>query len=159
MQIQPAPPCKTRLEPHLRAMLNAFRSLPHRSHLCGKAVLQAAGVVLLTSAFLLPAARAQAPQADAAEQAPLSKGEIKAQREFKMLDFNRDGKLSRAEVALIPRLAAAFDDADTDKNGFVSYEEVQAFAKKYRAERELAKAAQADAEAAAAQPPAASSAP
>ncbi|MFG0596067.1 EF-hand domain-containing protein [Delftia sp. WSY_9] len=111
-------------------------------------VLQAAAAVLLTSAFMLPAARAQAAEtADkastgqtSASPAPLTKGEIKAQREFKMLDFNKDGKLSRTEVALFPRLAAAFDEADTDKDGYVSYAEVQAFAVKYRAERDKAKA-------------------
>ena len=82
-------------------------------------VLQAAAAVLLTSAFMLPAARAQAAEtADkastgqaSASPAPLTKGEIKAQREFKMLDFNKDGKLSRTEVALFPRLSAAFDEA------------------------------------------------
>ena len=113
-------------------------------------VLQAAAAVLLTSAFMLPAARAQAAEtADkastgqaSASPAPLTKGEIKAQREFKMLDFNKDGKLSRTEVALFPRLAAAFDEADTDKDGYVSYAEVQAFAVKYRAERDKAKAAE-----------------
>ena len=111
-------------------------------------VLQAAAAVLLTSAFMLPAARAQAAEtADkastgqaSASPAPLTKGEIKAQREFKMLDFNKDGKLSRTEVALFPRLAAAFDEADTDKDGYVSYAEVQAFAVKYRAERDKSKA-------------------
>ena len=111
-------------------------------------VLQAAAAVLLTSAFMLPAARAQAAEtADkastgqaSASPAPLTKGEIKAQREFKRLDFNKDGKLSRTEVALFPRLAAAFDEADTDKDGYVSYAEVQAFAVKYRAERDKAKA-------------------
>lgn len=41
--------------------------------------------------------------------AAVSPGELKAQREFKMLDFNGDGKLSRYEVKLFPRLAAAFD--------------------------------------------------
>ena len=111
-------------------------------------VLQAAAAVLLTSAFMLPAARAQAAEtADkastgqaSASPAPLTTGEIKAQREFTMLDFNKDGKLSRTEVALFPRLAAAFDEADTDKDGYVSYAEVQAFAVKYRAERDKAKA-------------------
>ncbi|CAB5662428.1 EF hand [Delftia tsuruhatensis] len=126
-------------------------------------LLQAALAVLLTSAFMLPAARAEATDtadkaADGpatASQAPLTKGEIKAQREFKMLDFNKDGKLSRTEVALFPRLAAAFDEADTDKDGYVSYDEVKAFAVKYRAERDKAKAEAARAaEHATAQPPA-----
>lgn len=80
--------------------------------------------------------------------APLSKGEIKARRDFQLLDFNQDGKLSRAEVALFPRLAAAFDTADTDKDGFVSFEEVEVFTVQYRAEREQAKAAAAKAQAA-----------
>jgi hypothetical protein len=89
------------------------------------------------------AAPVDAHSASAPSQAPLSKGEIKAQREFKMLDFNGDGKLSRSEVKLFPRLAGAFDEADTSGDGFVSYEEVRAFAVKYRAERDRAKAAQA----------------
>ncbi len=72
-------------------------------------------------------------------QAPLSKGEIKAQREFKMLDFNGDGRLSRSEVKLFPRLANAFDQADTDGDGYVSYEEVRAFAAQSRAQRDRQK--------------------
>lgn len=77
-----------------------------------------------------------------------SKGEVKAQREFKMLDFNGDGKLSRTEVKLFPRLAAAFDDADTDGDGYVSFEEVKVFTAKYRAERDRHRAEQAGAAAA-----------
>jgi hypothetical protein len=102
-----------------------------------------------------PARAASAPDASTtpAPQAALSKGEIKAMREFKMLDFNGDNKLSRTEVKLFPRLAAAFDDADTDRDGYVSYAEVQVFAVKYRAERDRKRAEQAAA-AAAAQPPA-----
>lgn len=76
-----------------------------------------------------------------ADTESLSKGELKAMREFKMLDFNGDGKLSRSEVKLFPRLANAFDEADTDHDGFVSYEEVRAFAMKHRAERDRAKQA------------------
>ena len=110
-------------------------------------------MALAAACWACTAALAQAPAAPES-QAALTKGEIKAQREFKMLDFNGDGKLSRAEVKLFPRLSAAFDDADTDKDGYVSYEEVRAFAVKYRAERDRQRAAQA-----AASPDAAASKP
>lgn len=86
------------------------------------------------------AAWAQAPDADTQPPAP-TKGEAKALRDFKMLDFNGDGKLSRTEVQLFPRLAAAFDDANTDKDGYVSYEEVRVFAAKYREQRDQQRAA------------------
>ncbi|MET1114310.1 MAG: EF-hand domain-containing protein [Comamonas sp.] len=107
------------------------------------------GLVLLTGCALslaqtAPAADAAAADAAAADDvpavAPLTKGEIKARRDFQMLDFNKDGKLSRAEVVLFPRLAAAFDTADTDKDGFVSFDEVEVFAVQYRADRAAAKA-------------------
>ena len=89
-------------------------SLPQRS----ASVMKAAMGVLLTSAFmLLPTARADETATEKPE-AQLSKGELKAQR---------------------PKLAAAFDETDTNKDGFVSYEEVRAFAVKYRAERGLDK--------------------
>ena len=74
---------------------------------------------------------------------PLSKGEIKAIKDFQMLDFNKDGKISRKELMLVPKLYAGFDEADTNKDNYLSLEEVRVFAAKYRARREAAKAAQA----------------
>lgn len=109
----------------------------------------ALGALALASACsLAQAGPAAAPVAASVELAgtgatPLTKGEIKARRDFQLLDFNRDGKLSRTEVALFPRLAAAFDTADTDQDGLVSFQEVEAFAIQYRAERDKARAAQA----------------
>lgn len=93
-------------------------------------------LLLVLPLWVGSAALAQAP-------ATPTPGEIKAQREFKLLDFNGDGQLSRSEVRLFPRLAASFEDADTDGDGFVSYEEVRAFAAKVRAQRDRQKAAQA----------------
>lgn len=117
------------------------------------AVLACVGVALAwssgTASAAGPTAAATAPTPAASASAPMSKGEAKAIREFKMLDFNGDGKLSRQEVALVPRLAGAFDAADTNRDGFVTLDEVRAFAVKYRAERDRAKAA-----AASGQPPA-----
>jgi hypothetical protein len=121
----------------------------------------AAGVsgAVAVAAEAQPQASVSTPQSASApiearpqSQAALTKGEIKAMREFKMLDFNGDGKLSRTEVKLFPRLANAFDDADTDHDGYVSYEEVRVFAAKYRAERDRQKAAQAAAAPASATP-------
>jgi len=94
------------------------------------------------------ASAAAAEPARSTASQPLSKGEIKAIREFHMLDFNGDGKLSRKEVAIIPRLSAAFDDADTNHDGYVTLDEVRAYTVKYRAERDRAKAAAAAASAA-----------
>ena len=81
-----------------------------------------------------PASSVVATRVEASDEP--SKGEIKAMREFKLLDFNGDGKLSRNEVKLFPRLSNAFDDADTNSDGYVSYGEVKVFAAKYRAERD-----------------------
>ncbi|MDD2713916.1 MAG: EF-hand domain-containing protein [Simplicispira sp.] len=77
-----------------------------------------------------------------ADGATLSKGEIKAMRDFKLLDFNGDGKISRTEVALFPRLAAAFSDADTNRDDYLNYAEVRAYAVRYRAERDRQRALQ-----------------
>ena len=100
-----------------------------------------------SAALLGTAATAQGTptttEAAPSQEAALTKGELKAMRDFKMLDFNGDGKLSRIEVKLFPRLSAAFDDADTNHDNYVSYEEVREFAVKYRAERDRQKAAQA----------------
>lgn len=102
--------------------------------------LRRVGALLLTAACALasaqnnPAVAANTPHGP--DGAPLSKGEIKAMRDFKLLDFNRDGKISRTEVALFPRLAAAFSDADTNHDNYLSYEEVRAYAVHYRAERD-----------------------
>ena len=117
--------------------------MKHKAH----AALAALGCTLT----LLAAMSAGATESEGAPvPTGLSKGEIKARRDFKLLDFNGDGKLSRSEVRLFPRLAQAFDSADTDHDNYVSYDEVKAFALIYRAERARLRAAQAEANRAAA---------
>lgn len=107
------------------------------------ALVAAAGSAAALAQTPAPAANHGPERTPPAGVAALSQGEIKAMRDFKLLDFNRDGKISRTEVALFPRLSAAFNDADTDGDGYLSYEEVRAYAVRYRAERDRAKAAQA----------------
>ena len=111
-----------------------------KSHRCNVVVKAALSVLLTSAVLLLPTVRAQDASSEKSAGSQLSSGEIKAQRQFRMLDFNQDGKLSRKEVSFIPKLAAAFDETDTNKDGFVTYEEVRAYAVKYRAERGLDKA-------------------
>lgn len=136
-------------EPVLRD--RPFSTMPRwLTGLCVIAWLSMAGPARAQSPAAASAPPSQTASAPAEAQAGLTKGEIKAMREFKMLDFNGDGKLSRSEVKLFPRLANAFDDADTDRDGYVSYEEVRAFAVKYRAERDRLKAAEAASSAASA---------
>lgn len=74
--------------------------------------------------------------AGAATDSLPTKGERKAKRDFDLLDFNGDGYLTRDEVLLFPRLAKEFDQADTNHDNRISFEEVRAFAKRYRAERD-----------------------
>ena len=94
----------------------------------------------VASAVLLMGVCAAVSAQTAPDGTPLSKGEIKAMRDFKLLDFNGDGKISRTEVALFPRLAAAFSMADTNGDNYLSYEEVRAYAVIYRAERDQKRA-------------------
>ena len=75
-----------------------------------------------------PAAAASAASASAATpQAPAPRyaaGEL--QQAFNFMDANRDGKVSRQEAAGFRGVARHFDQADADKDGFLSRAEFDA---------------------------------
>ncbi len=70
---------------------------------------------------------------DANKDGMLSKAELQAYAKahegegFKMLDADGNGSISRAEAAKHPRLTKHFDQIDTNKDGSLSKEELQAF--------------------------------
>lgn len=100
----------------------------------------------------VPPAAADAPATDAPPTdehgRPISRGEQKALRDFQMLDADGDGRLSRSEVAFLPPLAAAFDQADANHDGYVDKDELRAFSAVYRAQRDARRAAEAQRKAA-----------
>jgi len=50
----------------------------------------------------------------------------KGAERLKKLDTDGDGRISRAEAQAAPRLAARFDDLDTNKDGFLTHDELKA---------------------------------
>jgi Ca2+-binding EF-hand superfamily protein len=51
---------------------------------------------------------------------------------IKAADKDGDGKISRTEAAALPRIAKHFDEIDTNKDGFVTMDELKAFREKHR---------------------------
>ena len=84
-----------------------------------------AALTLMTGTLLLAAtaAVAQRPKGDA----PSSKGENDFSSRMLKFDANKDGKVSEEEVT-DPRLTRLFNQADTDKDGVLTKEELTAFA-------------------------------
>jgi len=112
-----------------------------RRHALLLTALAAAGPVAAQAPAAAAPAPATLPQPDPAAQA--TQGEALAAKQFKWLDLDGDGYLSKSEVALFPRLRDAFDEADTNHDGKVSFEEIRALAARQRAERERRRAAEA----------------
>ena len=59
---------------------------------------------------------------------------------LKAADKNGDGLISRAEAAVLPRIAAQFDALDTNKDGQLSPEELRAHHQAMRAQHEAKRA-------------------
>ena len=86
--------------------------------------------VLLSTSIGASAAFAQAP----AEQ-PKGERAHKMHERMKAADKDGDGKISRAEAVAMPRLAKHFDEIDTNKDGFLSKEELKASREKHAAQK------------------------
>ena len=69
------------------------------------------------------------PKGDRADRA------AKMHERIKAADKDGDGKISRAEAVALPRIAKHFDEIDTNKDGFITKEEMKAFHDKRAANR------------------------
>ena len=89
--------------------------------------------VLLIAGFGASAVYAQTPpeppKGDRANRA------AKMHERIKAADKDGDGKISRAEAVALPRLAKHFDEIDTNKDGFITKDEMKAFHDKRAANR------------------------
>ena len=79
--------------------------------------VSAAGFAIAGAALAQTPATTPSGQSDAA---------MAAQSAFKRLDANKDGKLSKEEVARNPSVAAKFDALDKDRDGSLSLDEFSA---------------------------------
>ena len=60
----------------------------------------------------------------------------KMHERFKVADKDGDGKISRAEAVALPRIAKQFDEIDTNKDGFITKEELKAQQDKRAAQKQ-----------------------
>ena len=77
--------------------------------------------VLLSASIGTSAVLAQTPP-----EAPKGDRAHKMHERFKAADKDGDGKISRAEAVALRRIAKHFDEIDTNKDGFVTKEELKA---------------------------------
>ena len=86
-------------------------------------------VVLALASFYASTAWSQTvvlPLKDGTKFSTVSKYAVKdIQRVFSFMDANRDGKISREEVAGFQNVAKHFDEADLDKDDLLSYKEFE----------------------------------
>ncbi len=76
--------------------------------------------ILALSSSAMAAGQAQNPTDHTAMGHAKPAAETKAQKEFRALDKNKDGKLSKAELPSDHPMAGHFDMMDTDKDGALS---------------------------------------
>lgn len=59
------------------------------------------------------------------QQAHFNKQADSITEAFKAMDADGDGRITKAEAAIVPEIARYFDGLDTDKDGFLSLQELQ----------------------------------
>ena len=82
--------------------------------------------VALVTTLLGLSIGASAAFAQAPVEPPKGERAHKMHERLKAADTDGDGKISRAEAAALPRLAKHFDEIDTNKDGFLTKEELKA---------------------------------
>ncbi|MDO5691705.1 MAG: EF-hand domain-containing protein [Pseudomonadota bacterium] len=94
----------------------------------------------LTCALPALAQQPEPPATPASTPAKASKGEQQALKWFKLLDTNKDGRISRAEAKiafrLSPRVADQFRNTDLNGDGYLTEQEIRTTAERRRAERQ-----------------------
>lgn len=95
-----------------------------------------AGLIALGAALVMPMAFAQTtpttddaatPQTEQAQPAPTAEPK---QVTWADLDTDKDGSLTKTEVATVPALNQVFDQADADADGKLTADEYKTFASK-----------------------------
>jgi hypothetical protein len=85
--------------------------------------------VLLSASIGATAVFAQAPV-----EPPKGDRAQKMHARLKAADTDGDGRISRAEAVALPRIAKHFDEIDTNKDSFLTKEEMKAYREKRMAE-------------------------
>lgn len=88
--------------------------------------LFAAGIAIAQSTPPAPAGAAPSANAAAAPADKMARPHHRHGHHMAQLDKDKDGAISRAEAASHPLLSKGFDTADTNKDGKLSKEELQA---------------------------------
>ena len=92
--------------------------------------------VALVTVLLLASIGASVVFAQTPPEATKGDRAHKMQERFKAADKDGDGRISRAEAVVLPRIAKHFDEIDTNTDGFITKEELKARRDKRAAQKQ-----------------------